>query len=68
VKLVKAAIESANSDQAVFGVLTMEELIAVSVTEPRFHVFLIGAFAQFAVAMAAAGLQRDLLPGLATHQ
>jgi hypothetical protein len=46
----------------------MEELIASSVTEPRFHVFLIGAFALFAVAMAAAGLQRDLLPGLATHQ
>jgi ABC-type antimicrobial peptide transport system permease subunit len=56
VKQVKAAIESSNSDQAVFGVMTMEELIVDSVTEPRFHVFLIGAFALLAVAMAASGM------------
>lgn len=56
VKQVKAAIQSSNSDQAVFGVLTMDELIADSVTEPRFHAFLIGAFALLAVAMAAAGM------------
>src|SRR5260221_4348168 len=56
VKLVKAAIQSSNSDQAVFGVMTMDELIADSVTEPRFYVFLIGAFALVAVAMAAAGM------------
>jgi predicted permease len=55
-KQVKAAIASSNSDQPVFGVLTMDELIADSVTEPRFHVFLIGAFALLAVAMAAAGM------------
>ena len=56
VKQVKAAIESSNSDQAVFGVMTMDELIVDSVTEPRFHVFLIGAFALLAVAMAASGM------------
>jgi predicted permease len=56
VKLVKSAIQSSNSDQAVFGVLTMDELIADSVTEPRFDVFLIGAFGLLAVAMAAAGM------------
>jgi len=55
-KLVKSAIQSSNSDQAVFGVLTMDELIADSVTEPRFDVFLIGAFGLLAVAMAAAGM------------
>jgi putative ABC transport system permease protein len=55
-KQVKAAIASANSDQAVFGVQTMNDLIADSVTEPRFDVFLIGAFALLAVAMAAAGM------------
>lgn len=55
-KLVKAAIQSSNSGQAVFGVMTMDELIADSVTEPRFDVFLIGAFALLAVAMAAAGM------------
>ncbi|HXI40577.1 MAG TPA: ABC transporter permease [Bryobacteraceae bacterium] len=56
VKVVKAAIQSSNSDQAVFGVMTMDELIADSVTEPRFHAYLIGAFALLAVAMAAAGI------------
>jgi putative ABC transport system permease protein len=56
VKQVKAAIESSNSDQAVFGVMTMDELIADSVTEPRFDVIVIGAFALLALAMAAAGM------------
>ena len=56
VKMVKVAIQSSNSDQAVFGVMTMDELIADSVSEPRFDAFLIGAFALLAVAMAAAGM------------
>jgi putative ABC transport system permease protein len=56
VKMVKAAIQTSNSDQAVFGVMTMDEFIADSVTEPRFDAFLIGAFALLAVAMAAAGM------------
>lgn len=56
VKQVKVAIQSSNSDQAVFGVLTMNDLIADSVTTPRFHVFLTGAFALLAVMMAAAGM------------
>ena len=65
VKSVKAAIQSSNSDQAVFGVMSRDELIEDAVTEPRFHVFLIGAFALLAVAMVAAGnndslLQRDM--------
>jgi len=40
----------------VFGVLTMDELIADSVTEPRFETFVIGAFALLALAMAATGM------------
>lgn len=55
-KQVKAAIASANSEQPVFGVETMDEMISDSVAEPRFEVFLIGAFALLAVAMAAAGM------------
>ncbi len=55
-KLVKAAIQSSNSDQAVFGAMTLDELIADSVTEPRFEVLLVGAFALLAVAMAATGM------------
>ena len=50
---VKAAIVSVNPDQAVFGVQTMNELVADSVVEPRFDVYLIGVFALLAVAMAA---------------
>ncbi len=53
---VKGAIASSNSDQPVFGVLTMEEMISTAVAEPRFDVLLIGAFALFAVGMAAAGM------------
>ncbi len=53
---VKAAIVSVNPDQAVFGVKTMKELVADSVVEPRFDVYLIGVFALLAVAMAAAGM------------
>jgi predicted permease len=53
---VKTAIASANSDQPVYGVETMDSLIADEVAEPRFDAFLIGAFALLAVAMAAAGM------------
>ena len=53
---VKSAIASVNPDQTLFGVQTMNELIADSVTEPRFDASLIGAFALLAVAMAAAGM------------
>ncbi|SPE42124.1 conserved membrane hypothetical protein [Candidatus Sulfopaludibacter sp. SbA3] len=53
---VKAAIGSANSEQAVFGVQSMDEVIADAVAEPRFDTFLIGAFGLLAVAMAAAGM------------
>lgn len=56
VKLVRDVIQSEDSGQAVFGVMTMEEVIADSVIEPRFHVFLVGAFALLAVAMATAGM------------
>lgn len=55
-KQVKAAIQSANSEQPVFGVETMDQLISDAVAEPRFEVFLIGAFALLAVAMAVAGM------------
>jgi len=55
-KEVKAAVASANSEQAVFGVETMDEVISDSEAEPRFDASLIGAFALLAVGMAAAGM------------
>jgi putative ABC transport system permease protein len=53
---VKSAIGSANVDQPVFGAITMEQLISDAVAEPRFEAFVVGAFALFAVLMAAAGM------------
>jgi putative ABC transport system permease protein len=55
-KQIKAAVQASNSDQAVFGVMSMDEMISDATTEPRFNVFLIGAFALLAVTMAAAGM------------
>jgi putative ABC transport system permease protein len=55
-KQVKMAIGSSNSDQSVFGVITMDEMVSDSATEPRFDVFLAGVFSLLAVAMAAAGM------------
>jgi predicted permease len=53
---VKAAIRAANPDQAVYGVMTLEEMIADALREPRFQSWVIGAFALLAVAMAIAGM------------
>jgi predicted permease len=56
VQQVRGAIEALNSDQAVYGVMTMREMISDSVSQPLFQVFLIAAFALLAVAMAMSGL------------
>ena len=53
---VYLVVRSALPQAQLFGVMTMDELIADSVSEPRFDAFLIGAFALLAVAMAAAGM------------
>jgi hypothetical protein len=65
-KQVQAAIRSPDSGQAGCGVMTMDERIADSVTEPRFDTLLTGAFSLLAVAIAAAGMySRGFLSGLA---
>lgn len=56
VKQVTHAIRAVNPDQAVYGVMTMDEMIDRAVAQPRFHTYLIGAFALLAVAMAASGM------------
>jgi predicted permease len=53
---VKEAIRSAYADQAVFNVITMEDVLARSVAEPRFQTWLLGAFALLALAMATSGM------------
>ncbi|HUJ50359.1 MAG TPA: ABC transporter permease [Bryobacteraceae bacterium] len=56
VRQVRAAVQSINPDQAVFGVTTMQDLISDAASQPRFDAWLIGVFAFLAVAMAAAGM------------
>jgi len=56
VKQVSAAIRSLDSEQVVYGAVTMEQLISDAVTAPRFLAFLIGAFALLAVVMASVGM------------
>jgi len=56
VSRVKEAIRSAYFDQAVFNVSTMNQVLSNSMAEPRFHAFLIGAFALLALAMAGSGM------------
>ncbi len=56
VSRVKAAIRSAYFDQAVFNVATMNQVLSDSIATPRFHAFLIGAFALLALAMAGSGM------------
>jgi len=55
VKAIQGAIRSANADQSVFGIMTMDDLLANSAAEPRFNVYLIGAFSLLALVMAATG-------------
>lgn len=55
-RAVKAALEASNSDQAIYNVTTMRNWIGSSFDAPRFDVFLIGAFALLALAMAATGM------------
>ncbi len=56
VSRVKEAIRSSYSEQAVFHVLTMDQVLSDCMAEPRSHALLIGAFAFLALAMAASGM------------
>ena len=53
---VKAAIARVDKDQPLTRVRTMEEVAAEAVAQPRFRAELVGAFAAFALALAAVGI------------
>jgi len=53
---IRSAVRTVDPEQAVFGAMTMDEWISASVREPRFQVYLIGAFALLALTLAAAGV------------
>lgn len=53
---IKDAIYASYPEQAIFNTARMEDVLARSVAEPRFQVFLVGAFSLLALAMAASGM------------
>ena len=53
---IRQAIWSVDKDQPIVRVSTMDDLLAASAAERRFALFLFGAFALVALALAAAGI------------
>jgi len=53
---IKPAIRSANPDQPVFNVLTMDQVFSNSIAGPRFNAVLVTVFAAFALLIAACGM------------
>jgi putative ABC transport system permease protein len=53
---VRAQISAVDADQPVTGVQTVEDLIDSSRVQPRFTMFLLGAFSATALALAVAGI------------
>jgi putative ABC transport system permease protein len=53
---VRGAITSVDRDLPVFRVMTMEKMVAESLTQRRFLMFLLGVFAALALALAVVGL------------
>jgi putative ABC transport system permease protein len=53
---VRGVVRSLDSELPVFRVMTMEQLVADSMAERRFAVFLLGIFAAIAMILAAVGL------------
>jgi putative ABC transport system permease protein len=53
---IQAAIHSVDSDQPVYGVRTMNDVIAASVSPQRMRMLLIGLFALAAAALASVGI------------
>jgi len=56
VSAVRGAIQRVDKDQPVYRVMAMEQLVADSVAQRRFSMFLLGLFAALALLLAAVGL------------
>jgi len=56
VAAVKAEIWAVDKDQTVYGVRTMEEIVAGSLAPRRFNLLLLGLFAAIALALAGVGI------------
>jgi predicted permease len=53
---IKAAVYQAGSDQPIYNVRTMRQIVADSMSEQRFPMILLGAFAGLALLLAAVGI------------
>jgi ABC-type antimicrobial peptide transport system permease subunit len=56
VPAIKAAVYQASSDQPIYGVRTMQQIISNSISEQRFPMILLGAFAGLALLLASVGI------------
>ncbi len=56
ISIVRAKVRELDRDVPISNVSTMEELVAQSVTQRRFGMFLLGAFAVLALVLAAIGI------------
>jgi putative ABC transport system permease protein len=56
VAAVRREIRALDKDQAVFNIVTMEELVSDSIALRRFSMFLLGLFASLALVLAAIGI------------
>ena len=56
VAAIRAMLEKMNSQQTIFGVLTLESIVSDSVALQRFTVILLGIFAALAVLLASIGI------------
>jgi putative ABC transport system permease protein len=53
---IRKAVQSADPDMPVFEVASMDQLVAASISEPRFNALLLGCFAALALILAAVGV------------
>ena len=56
VSAVTGAVRDADRDIPIIGVRTMDDLVTTSLSQPRFSLLLLGAFAMLAVLLAAIGI------------
>jgi putative ABC transport system permease protein len=53
---IKAAVYQASGDHPIYGVQTMQQIISNSISEQRFPMILLGAFAGLALLLASVGI------------